>query len=130
MRPLSCGLNCRRLIFLPPLCDIVGKWIVWVRGSEQRLDGEKYCTDLECRGPVTWPMSAAAKDSKQVPTLQDVQTDPAEFVNVGVVYLGQEADLGRSHGIVIGQEQLELENAAWDKPVSSYRAAYCTNAPS
>lgn len=34
-------------------------------------------------------------------TLQDVQADSAEFVDVGMVDLGQEADLGRDHGIVI-----------------------------
>jgi len=29
-----------------------------------------------------------------------------------VVDLGEEADLGRSHGVVVWQEQLELEDAA------------------
>lgn len=44
-------------------------------------------------------------------TLQHIQTDPAKTVDVRVVDLGQEADLGRHHRIVLGQEQLELELA-------------------
>ena len=46
------------------------------------------------------------------PTLQDVEADAAEFVDVGVEDLGQKPDLGRRHGVVVGKEQLELENAA------------------
>jgi hypothetical protein len=29
-----------------------------------------------------------------------------------VIDLGKEANLGRSHGVVVGEEELELENAA------------------
>lgn len=47
------------------------------------------------------------------PTLQNVQTNSTETIDVGVVDLGKEADLGRSHGVVVGQEQLELEDSAW-----------------
>ena len=47
------------------------------------------------------------------PTLQDVQTNSTETVDVGVIDLGKEADLGWSHGVVVGQEQLELEDSAW-----------------
>ena len=45
-------------------------------------------------------------------TLENVETDPAELVDVRVVYLGHESDLGRRHGILLGQEQLQLEYAA------------------
>jgi len=34
-----------------------------------------------------------------------------------VVDLGEEADLGRSHGVVVWQEQLELEDAACELSV-------------
>lgn len=47
-------------------------------------------------------------------TLQDIEADSAELVNVGVKDLGEESDLGRRHGIVVGQEQLELEHATCD----------------
>lgn len=43
------------------------------------------------------------------PTLQHVQTNTAKLVDIGVVYLGQEPNLGRRHGVVIGQEEFELE---------------------
>lgn len=45
-------------------------------------------------------------------TLEDVEADTAELVNVGVEDLGEEADLGRGHGVVVGEEELELEDAA------------------
>lgn len=45
-------------------------------------------------------------------TLQDVETDAAELVDVGVEDFGEEADLGGRHGVVFGEEQLELEDAA------------------
>jgi hypothetical protein len=45
-------------------------------------------------------------------TLQNIQADAAQLVDVGVVYLGQEPDLGRVHGVVVGEEELELEHAA------------------
>lgn len=44
------------------------------------------------------------------PTLQDVQTNTAKLVDIGVVYLGQESNLGRRHGVVIGQEEFEFED--------------------
>ena len=37
-------------------------------------------------------------------TLEDIETDTAKLVNVGVVDLGEKPDLRRSHGIVIWQE--------------------------
>lgn len=46
------------------------------------------------------------------PTLQDIQTDTAQLIDVRVEDLGEEANLGRSHGVVVGEEQLELEDAA------------------
>lgn len=49
-------------------------------------------------------------------TLEDIEADTAKLVNVGVVDLGHEADLGRSHGVVLGQEQLQLEDTAYLHP--------------
>lgn len=46
-------------------------------------------------------------------TLQDIQADSAEAIDVRVVDLGEEADLGWCHGVVVGQEEFELEDAAW-----------------
>lgn len=37
-------------------------------------------------------------------TLQDIQANAAKSIDVRVVDLGEEANLGRSHGIVIRQE--------------------------
>lgn len=45
-------------------------------------------------------------------TLQHIQADATQLVDVGVEDLGQEADLGRDHGVVVGEKELELEGAA------------------
>lgn len=45
-------------------------------------------------------------------TLEDVKADTAKFVDVGMEDLGKKSDLGRRHGVVIGEEEFELENAA------------------
>jgi hypothetical protein len=52
-------------------------------------------------------------------TLQDVQADAAELVDVWMVDLGEESDLGGSHGVVVGKEELELEGAAWESVTSA-----------
>lgn len=44
-------------------------------------------------------------------TLQDIQTNAAETINVGVVDLGEEADLGRGHRVVIGKEEFKTEDS-------------------
>jgi len=43
--------------------------------------------------------------------LKDVQADAAELVDVGMIHLGQEADLGWGHGVVGGEEEFQLEGA-------------------
>ena len=45
-------------------------------------------------------------------TFQDVEANSAQLVNVGVVDLGDEADLGRGHGVVLGQKELQFEHAS------------------
>lgn len=44
-------------------------------------------------------------------TLQDIQADTAKAIDVGVVDLGQEADLGGCHGIIVGKEELKTEDS-------------------
>ena len=44
-------------------------------------------------------------------TLKNVEADATQLVDIGVVDLGKEADLGRGHGVVIGEEEFELEDA-------------------
>jgi hypothetical protein len=45
-------------------------------------------------------------------TLENVETNATQSVDVGVVDLGEEADLGRGHGVVVWEEELELKHAA------------------
>ena len=46
-----------------------------------------------------------------MPTLQHIKTNASKTVDVGVVDLGQEPNLRWRHGVVVRQEQLELEYA-------------------
>lgn len=46
-------------------------------------------------------------------TFQDIETDTAEAINVGMVDLGEEADLRGAHRIVFGEEELQTEDTAF-----------------
>jgi len=95
--PVTSSLDGGILVLLPSCCDVVGERVVWIWCAEESLDGEEDGANLQGWGPVA---------------LQDVQANAAELVDVGVVDLGEEADFGRRHGVVVGKEQLELECAA------------------
>lgn len=49
----------------------------------------------------------------RVRTLEDIEADAAQLVDVGVEDLCEEADLGGRHGVVFGKEELELEDTTW-----------------
>jgi hypothetical protein len=44
-------------------------------------------------------------------TLEHIQTDTTQLVNVGMVDLCQEANLWWCHRVVVGEKQLKLEDA-------------------
>lgn len=44
------------------------------------------------------------KSGRKYRTLQHIKADTAQLVDIGVVYLGQESDLGRGHGVVVWKE--------------------------
>lgn len=83
------------------------------------MNREKDGADLEGGRPVVYGFvssnSTCRQDSGQgwllYHTFQDVEADAAKLVDIGVEYLGEEADLGRCHGIIVGEEQLQLECA-------------------
>lgn len=60
--------------------------------------------------------------SRTALTLQHVQAYPAQAVDVWVVDLGQEANLGRRHRVVVREEQLQLEHAVYSGQSESHRA--------
>ena len=60
-----------------------------------------------------YPVSLCAPSWHVPPhTLQHIKADAPQLVDVGVEDFGQEADLGWRHRVVIGEEQLEFEDAA------------------
>ena len=117
LRPLTSCLDSGILVLLPLLRDVVGERVVGVRSTKQSLDGEENGADLERGGPVAccsqcllaWCALGITL------TLQDVQADAAKTVDVGVVDLGEEANLWRSHGVVVREEELEIEDAAYTR---------------
>lgn len=46
--------------------------------------------------------------------LQDIETDTAQLVDIRVVDLGEKANLGWRHGVVVWEEELEVEDATWE----------------
>ena len=82
---------------LPLLGHGLVERIFWVGSTEQSLDTEQDCADLESRRPVV---------------LQNVQADATQPVDVGVIDASQEAYPRWAHGVVVGQEELEVELAA------------------
>jgi len=93
---LSCCYSLA-LVFLPALRHVSRQRVVGVGSTEECLDGQEDSSDLQGRGPVV---------------LEHIQADPAQLVDVWMVDLGEEADLGRDHGVVVRQEELELEDAS------------------
>lgn len=111
--PLLCCLNGSRLVILPALGHIVGKRVIRIRGTEQGLDREQDRSDLEGRGPVIWIIirNHVVVPCKEVLTLQDIETDATQAVNVRVIDLGQEADLGGCHRIVVWEEKFQPKDS-------------------
>ena len=95
--PLCGNLESVVFVFDPGTCDLFVEGVVWVGCGEEGLDGEEDGADLEGRRP---------------PVFQHVEADPADLVDVGVVDLGKEPDLGRSHRVLLGQKQLQVEDPA------------------
>ena len=54
LSPLASRRNSSGLILLPSLGNIWGEGVVWIRGTEESLDGEKNSSYLQCGRPVTW----------------------------------------------------------------------------
>jgi len=104
---LGCCYSCR-FILLPSLRDIRREWIVWVWCTKEGLNREEDSTNLQGGRPIT---------------LEHVKTDSTKLVDIGVVNLGEEANLRWSHRVVIWEKQLELENPAfvWRLAGSLYR---------
>ena len=82
---------------LPLLGDSLVKRVLRVGCTKQSLDTEQDGADLKGGRPVV---------------LEHVQADAAQSVDVWVIDAGQEAYPRRAHGIVVGEEELEVELAA------------------
>jgi hypothetical protein len=48
-------------------------------------------------------------------TLQNVEADSAELVDVGMVNFRDEADFWGAHGVILGQKELQFEDAALER---------------
>ena len=99
---LGCLDGCL-LISLPCIGDLLIQGIVQVGQRHQGLDGEEHRSDLES----WWPL-----------VLEDVEANSAEFVDVWVVDLSSEEDLGWDHWVLLRQEERAGENTAFVRSFS------------
>ena len=81
----------------PVFRDFLGKRIGRVRRRKQGLDGNQHRPYLQRGGPFIF---------------QNVQADAAERVDVGVVYLREEAHFRGGHGVLLWEKQLQFEHPA------------------
>lgn len=72
---------------------------IWRAGDQLSVDLSACC-----------PISGQMRDC-HMRTFQDVETDAAKLVDVWVEDLGEKSNLGRCHGVVVREEQLQLECA-------------------
>ena len=96
--PFLSLLDGRLLVSLPGISNFLIQRIIQVGQRHQGLDWEQNRSDLESRRPLV---------------LQDVETDSAKLVDVGVVDLGSEQNLWWDHGVLIWQEKLTVEDATF-----------------
>lgn len=96
-RPFLGGCNSGLLILLPALGDICSERIIRVRSTEESLDRQEDSSDLKGGRPVI---------------LEDIEANTTKLIDVWVEDLGEESNLGRSHWIIVGEEELEAENTA------------------
>lgn len=85
------------LVDLPQLGHVVGEGVVGIGGRQQGLDGQEHGANLQGGTPLV---------------LEDVEADASESIDVGMIDFGDEAHLGRGHGVVLGEEQFQFEEAA------------------
>lgn len=58
-----------------------------------------------------WSDIGGRRKSPSSLTLKNVQANPAQLVDIGMVDLGEESDLWWGHRVIVRQEKLKLENA-------------------
>lgn len=111
--PLLRSRNRAVLVLLPVLGHVGGQGVVGVGGTQQGLDRQQNGSDLQGGRPVVCGqvMSVSARamrgdsqSARVLLTLQNIQADATQLVDVGVVDLGEETNLGGHHGIVVCQE--------------------------
>lgn len=101
----------------PELGDVGGEGIFGVGSGEEGLDGEQHRPDLQrrrplvCKAGTTLSLPPPSCNTKE-PTFEDVQAYPPQLVDVGVVDFGHESDFGCGHGVLFGQEELQLKHSA------------------
>ena len=84
-------------VVLPDLSDLLVEGVVHVGGSHKRLDREQHGSNLQSGRPLV---------------LEDVEANAAKLVNVWMVNLCAEKNLGWHHRVLLGQEELAVEHAA------------------
>jgi hypothetical protein len=84
----------------------------WGRRGEPGSRGEWYGSGGQATSCLNLSAKTHTHNTQVRLTLEDIEADATQSVDVWVVDLGQEAHLGRGHGVVVGEEELKLEDAA------------------
>jgi len=92
----GCGFISRS-IGLVDMCDLGDERVIGVGVCEHGADGEENFADRQSRAPLV---------------SEDVETDAAIRVDVGVIDASCEVDLGRLEGVICGKVDGQEEDAA------------------
>jgi len=95
--PLLGSVDGGCLIGLPGISDLLIQRIIQVWQGHQGLDRKQDRSDLQRRRPLV---------------LEDIEANSAKLVDVGVVDLCSEEDLGWDHWVLLWQEEFAVENAS------------------
>lgn len=57
--------------------------------------------------------STSKEAKKKTHTLQNVQTDTTQLVDIWMIDLGEKSNLGRRHGVIVREKELKLKNPAY-----------------
>lgn len=96
--PFTGALDRTVLIVLPVICNGLIQGIVDVWCGHERLDREQDGLDLQGGAPLV---------------LEDVEADAAEAIDVRVVDLRAEENFRRDERVLLWQEELQVEEAAF-----------------
>jgi len=94
-RPFPCNPIGFRRVLTPLLGNLRVQWIIRIRRMKKQLNRQTHLVDLKGWTPFI---------------LQYIQAYPSHSIDIRMVDLGEEVNLGWHHGIVLRKEKLQTEH--------------------